>query len=100
MPDFLEEKRREINSRLNELRPLIEEFTRLEAAMLALAGIIASPAEPSAASTPRRRSPGRPRGSANRKAPSPNTSKAAGEQSGVAVAGVKALAHAQPRRYP
>ncbi len=32
MTDFLDEKRREITDRLNELKPLVEEYTRLEAA--------------------------------------------------------------------
>ena len=32
MTDFLDEKRREIESRLKELRPLVEEYNRLEQA--------------------------------------------------------------------
>ena len=32
MADFLEEKKREIDKRLKELRPLVDEFHRLEAA--------------------------------------------------------------------
>jgi CRP-like cAMP-binding protein len=39
MPDFLEEKKREIDARLKELRPLVEEFHRLEAAAAALEGV-------------------------------------------------------------
>jgi Winged helix-turn-helix DNA-binding len=39
MPDFLEEKKREIDERLKELRPLVEEFHRLEAASAALEGV-------------------------------------------------------------
>jgi hypothetical protein len=39
MADFLEEKKREIQSRLKELRPLVEEFRRLEAAAAALEGV-------------------------------------------------------------
>ncbi len=39
MADFLEEKRRELESRLNELKPLVEEHRRLEAALGALAGV-------------------------------------------------------------
>jgi hypothetical protein len=39
MADFLEEKKREITSRLTELRPLVEEFHRLEAAAAALEGL-------------------------------------------------------------
>ena len=44
MPDFLEEKKREIDVRLNELRPLVDEFHRLEAAAAALSGVKASTA--------------------------------------------------------
>ena len=39
MADFLEEKKREIASRLKELRPLVDEFHRLEAAQRALEGV-------------------------------------------------------------
>jgi hypothetical protein len=72
--DFLDEKRQEITARLQELKPLVEEYSRLEAAAAALAGVGGSaPAASSApaatvASTPRRRGPGRPRGSVSRKA--------------------------------
>jgi hypothetical protein len=71
--DFLDEKRREINDRLAELKPLIDEYNRLEAAATALAGVggyapasraAAAPATPAA---PVRRGPGRPRGSKSRK---------------------------------
>ena len=76
MPDFLEEKKREINTRLKELRPLVEEFHRLEAAAAALDGVGAG-ARPAAAAaaTPRKRRSGassgtgrrgRPRGSGTR----------------------------------
>jgi len=37
--DFLDEKRREIDARLKELRPLVEEHERLEKAAAALAGV-------------------------------------------------------------
>jgi hypothetical protein len=71
--DFLDEKRKQINDRLNQLKPLVEEYTRLEAAAAALAGVGGStPADTAAtAAAARRRGPGRPRGSVNR------TSKAA-----------------------
>jgi hypothetical protein len=62
--DFLDEKRREITDRLKELKPLVEEYGRLEAAAAALDGVRGSSA---ATSTPRRRGPGRPRGSGTRK---------------------------------
>jgi hypothetical protein len=64
--DFLDEKRKQITDRLRELKPLVEEYRRLEAATAALDGIPTSPnGEP--ATSPRsargRRGPGRPRGS-------------------------------------
>jgi hypothetical protein len=75
--DFLDEKHREITDRLTELKPLVEEYQRLEAAISALDGLGRSAAAPApkatakaapkakAASkkTPGRRGPGRPRGS-------------------------------------
>jgi hypothetical protein len=75
MADFLDEKRKEIDARLRELRPLVEEFNRLEKAASALAGVGGTQA---AAATRRRggsaksansgrpRRRGRPRGSGNR----------------------------------
>ncbi len=66
MADFLDAKVREIEERLQELRPLIEEFYRLEAASAALNDVSAptrrraSPPAPSTANGSRR---GRPRGS-------------------------------------
>jgi hypothetical protein len=53
MTDFLEEKKREIQSRMKELRPLVEEFHRLEAAAAALEGVEGS--APVAAAAPARR---------------------------------------------
>jgi CRP-like cAMP-binding protein len=80
MADFLDEKKREIDARLKELRPLVEEFHRLEAAAAALDGVGGSgsraatttparrgrrrAAAAAPASGPRRR--GRPRGSGTR----------------------------------
>jgi CRP-like cAMP-binding protein len=77
MPDFLEEKRKEISQRLKELRPLVEEYQRLEAAEQALSGVGANGrARASAPAAPRRRAArakssttgrrGRPRGSGTR----------------------------------
>jgi CRP-like cAMP-binding protein len=54
MPDFLEEKKREIDARLKELRPLVDEFHRLEAASAALQGVGGS-SNSRATSTPARR---------------------------------------------
>jgi hypothetical protein len=70
--DFLDEKRREIDDRLAELKPLIDEHNRLEAAAAALAGVRGSApvsraaAAPAAPAAPVRRGPGRPRGSKSR----------------------------------
>jgi hypothetical protein len=64
--DFLDEKHKQITDRLRELKPLVEEYRRLEAATAALDGIPASP-NGAFATSPRstrgRRGPGRPRGS-------------------------------------
>lgn len=53
MADFLDEKRSEIGARLKELKPLVDEYQRLEAAAAALDGVPAksSAAAPRAAST-------------------------------------------------
>jgi CRP-like cAMP-binding protein len=70
LADFLEEKRREIEARMDELRPQVDEYHRLEAASKALAGAAAPPApERSARPLPRRGGggrAGRPRGSGTR----------------------------------
>ena len=39
MADFLDEKRKEIDARLRELRPLVDEYNRLEKAAAALSGV-------------------------------------------------------------
>jgi hypothetical protein len=73
--DFLDEKRKEIQTRLKELRPLVDEFHRLEAAERALSGVEGKPAAATSTSTGRRRRSarassngrrGRPRGSGTR----------------------------------
>jgi hypothetical protein len=72
MADFLDEKRKEIDARLRELRPLVDEYNRLEKAAAALSGMDGA----RRAAAPRRRAGGggagsgkrrgRPRGSGNR----------------------------------
>jgi hypothetical protein len=66
MADFLDEKRKEIDARLRELRPLVEEYGRMEKAAAALSGVggTARPARRRARGGGGRR--GRPRGSGNR----------------------------------
>jgi hypothetical protein len=80
MADFLDEKRKEIQSRLKELKPLVDEYERLEAAERALSGVGGSsaPRAATAAAPARRRRRtgaaagtrrrGRPRGSGTRAA--------------------------------
>jgi len=73
MADFLDEKRKEIDVRLRELRPLVDEYNRLEKAAAALSGV---GGVQRTAAAPRRRGGGggggggnrrgRPRGSGNR----------------------------------
>jgi hypothetical protein len=73
MADFLDEKRKEIRARLQELKPLVDEYHRLEAAAQALEGVgTTTTARPrrarstttrTGAGTGRR---GRPRGSGTR----------------------------------
>ena len=78
MADFLDEKRSEIGARLKELKPLVEEYQRLEAAAAALDGVPATAAATrtangrTAKSSAKRRSSngtgrrGRPKGSGTR----------------------------------
>jgi hypothetical protein len=77
MADFLDEKRSEIGARLKELKPLVEEYHRLEAAVAALDGVpqtkapTAASARPAKSSAKRRSSSGsgrrgRPKGSGTR----------------------------------
>jgi hypothetical protein len=72
MTDFLDEKRKEIQSRLKELKPLVDEYQRLEAAERALAGVGSKPARSAPATARRGRGGssngrrGRPRGSGTR----------------------------------
>ena len=75
MADFLDEKRKEIQARLKELRPLVDEYHRLEAAEQALSGVDGTSSSTAAAPTRRRRRSGsgtgrrgRPRGSGTRAA--------------------------------
>jgi CRP-like cAMP-binding protein len=84
--DFLDAKRKEIQDRLKELRPLVDEFQRLEAAERALSGMDAKPA--AAATTTRRRRTtttsrrGRPRGTGTRAS---QALKLVGERPGITI---------------
>jgi hypothetical protein len=98
--DFLDEKRREITDRLKELKPLVDEYNRLEAAATALAGVGGGAANGSP--TPRRRGPGRPRGSSTRakaatavKAAKPAGKRRAGRRKGSGTRAAEALSFVQ-----
>jgi CRP-like cAMP-binding protein len=90
--DFLDEKRKEIQARLKEPRPLVDEFRRLEAAEQALSGVGGrAAASTTAAPTRRRRSSsssssngrrGRPRGSGTRAA---QALQLVGERPGITI---------------
>jgi hypothetical protein len=57
MADFLDEKRKEIQARLNELKPAVDEYQLLQAADQALSGLSnGSTATPATAAAPSRRS--------------------------------------------
>ncbi|MEA2223388.1 MAG: hypothetical protein QOH83_1764 [Solirubrobacteraceae bacterium] len=63
MADFLDEKRSEIGARLKELKPLVEEYQRLEAAVAALDGVAPNNSVPA----PARRAPARASSAASRR---------------------------------
>ena len=97
MADFLDEKRKEIQARMKELRPLVDEYRRLEAAENALSGV-GAPAGSSGggSAAPSRRTRrssggggaggngrrGRPRGSGTR---AQEALKLVGEQPGITI---------------
>jgi hypothetical protein len=97
--DFLDEKRLEINDRLAELKPLIDEYTRLQDAAAALAGVggaaprAAASAPAASTATPARRGPGRPRGSKSR-----TTGARRGRPPKSATAAATTTTEATPRR--
>ena len=73
MTDFLEEKKAEIRSRLDELKPLVDEYQRLQAAHDALDGVESESFSPRRSNTPKRarstgegQGRGRPKGSGTR----------------------------------
>jgi hypothetical protein len=92
--DFLDDKRKEITDRLKELKPLVDEYSRLEAAASALAGVGGSAPAAATTAAPRRRGPGRPRGSVNR------ASKAAATSAPAAAASTPAKAGRNKRGRP
>jgi CRP-like cAMP-binding protein len=84
MADFLDEKLKEIEARLKELRPMVDEYNRLEAAHRAFTGAGSKPAPArrrrSTTSSNGRR--GRPRGSGTRAA---QALQLVGERPGITI---------------
>jgi hypothetical protein len=88
--DFLDEKRKEIQARLKELRPLVDEYHRLEAAEQALSGVGGRTTASASGTPPRRRRSsgssngrrGRPRGSGTRAA---QALQLVGERPGITI---------------
>ncbi len=103
MTDFLDEKRKEITDRLKELKPLVDEYRRLEAAASALAGVGESAVRAAAGVATGKRGPGRPRGSAGKKPaakaaarkPAKAGAKRAGRKKGSGTRAAEALAFVQ-----
>jgi hypothetical protein len=85
MPDFLDEKRSEIKSRLDEIKPLVDEYNRLEAALQALDGV------PGATATATRAAPRRVRATTATGARKPASSGRRGRPKGSGTRGKEAL---------
>jgi len=103
--DFLDEKRREITDRLTELKPLVDEFHRLEAAAAALAGAVGSAASDAGGAVVRHRGRRHRRGSARHRAtaaaPAPSKSEAAAATAAAAqTEAPKAKAARKPAARP
>ncbi len=89
MADFLDEKRSEIRARLKELKPLVDEYQRLEAAAAALDGVPATDRGASAMASPVAR---RARAQAAPKRAKSNGSGRRGRPKGTGTRGAEALA--------
>ncbi len=98
MTDFLDEKRKEIADRLGELKPLVDEYHRLEAAAGALAGVGGSAIRAATG----KKGPGRPRSTGSktatkaRKAGRPARRAGRRKGSGTRAAEALALVTGQP----
>jgi hypothetical protein len=99
VPDFLDDRRKEISERLKELKPFVDEFHRLEEAASALAGVVGTAAtEARTVVKTGRRKPGRPRG--RKKAKKPAVARATAAVTPKAKAKAKAPARKKPGRPP
>jgi hypothetical protein len=86
MADFLDEKRREIAARLQELEPLIDQYRRLEAAAAALDGVSTTSTTPAPRRAATRKPKGRPGGGTGKR----GRPKGSGKRGNEALAVVKA----------
>src|SRR3712207_3077237 len=75
MADFLEDKKREIRSRLTELKPLVDEYHLLEAAAAALDGVRSDGARSGSTTGRRTRSTSRTRSSSSSQSGTGTTSR-------------------------
>ena len=91
MVEFLDEKRNEIDARLKELRPLVDEYRRLEAAAAALAGIA-----PAATTAPRRRGTQQPATTKRRRQSATTSGRGRPKGSGKRATEALALVTASP----
>jgi hypothetical protein len=87
--DFLDQKRNEIGGRLEELRPLVEEYERLKAAAAALDGVPATALMSTTPAGSRARTASRATASARKRAPS---QRRRGRPKGSGTRGAEALA--------
>jgi hypothetical protein len=86
--DFLDQKRHEIAARLKELKPLVDEYRRLEAAAAALDGVSATPLPGTPAT---RHAPARAKAAPARKRGATHTGRR-GRPKGSGTRGAEALA--------
>jgi hypothetical protein len=88
--DFLDEKRNEIAARLKELKPLVDEYQRLEAAVAALDGVPATSLMRATPARTTRRAPARATAAARKRGATHGARR--GRPKGSGTRGVEALA--------
>ena len=91
MADFLDEKRNEIDARLKELRPLVDEYHRLEAAAAALDGVPTTQASAGNGSGSSQRATARVKAAGRRRSAGAGTGRR-GRPKGSGTRGAEALA--------
>lgn len=94
--DFLDEKRHEIGARLRELKPLVDEYHRLEAAAAALDGVFTQHSTSSTSARPARRTAARTSSPARKRGASHGARRGRPKGSGTRGAEALALVRANP----